>query len=72
MSKVLIGTVSALLLAVVSIPFIASLSPTSEPWESGELIRVDISDLEPGEHMIVAWKKRVPVYVVRRTKEMID
>ena len=54
-----------------SVPFVQSLSPNQAAEAAGADIEVDISDLEPGQMKVVAWRNR-PVMIVRRTPEMLE
>lgn len=56
-------------LGVSIYPFIASLEPTKELIEAGE-VEIDISDIKPGDIKIFDWRN-TPVFVLRRTPEMI-
>ena len=57
--------------AGAAIPFVASWWPSERAKAAGAPVEVDISKLEPGEMKIVEWRGK-PVWVVRRTKEMLD
>jgi len=54
-----------------SVPFLQSLSPNQATEAAGADVEVDISDLEPGQMKVVAWRNR-PVMIVRRTPEMLE
>ena len=54
-----------------SVPFALSLSPNQAAEAAGADVEVDISDLEPGQMKVVAWRNR-PVMIVRRTPEMLE
>ena len=56
---------------VVSVPFVQSLSPNQAAEAAGADVEVDISDLEPGQMKVIAWRNR-PVMIVRRTPEMLE
>lgn len=53
-----------------TIPFIRSWFPSSVTKVAQAPIRIDISRLQPGEMMTVAWQNK-PVWVLRRTPEML-
>jgi len=57
--------------AAVALPFAASWMPSERTKAGGAPVEVDISKLEPGEIMTVEWRSK-PVWIVRRTKEMLD
>ncbi|WP_444677290.1 ubiquinol-cytochrome c reductase iron-sulfur subunit [Halomonas sp. E19] len=55
----------------VAVPFVASWQPSARARAAGAPVRADISKLEDGQRMTVEWRGR-PVWVVRRTPEMIE
>lgn len=54
-----------------AVPFVVSMWPSERAKAAGAPVEVDISRMEPGELKIVEWRGK-PVWVVRRTKEMVD
>ena len=54
-----------------AIPFVASMMPSERAKAAGAPIEVDISAIAPGEMKIVEWRGK-PVWVIRRTKEMLE
>lgn len=52
-------------------PFLASMSPSERARAAGAPVEVDISKIEPGSYTTVEWRGK-PVWVVYRTKEMLD
>ena len=52
------------------IPFLSSMSPSERAKSAGAPIEIDISSLQPGSYKVVEWRGK-PVWVVRRTEEMI-
>ena len=63
-----VGTVG---LGAIVIPFISSLTPSARALAAGAPVEVDISKVEPGQLIRVIWQGK-PVWVVNRTKEMLD
>ncbi len=57
-------------LAAVAIPFIQLMEPSDSVSAAGAPIDVDISKLEPGAMITVAWRGR-PVWVLHRTPEQL-
>ena len=55
----------------VAVPFVASMLPSGRARAAGAPVEVDISRLEPGDRVTVEWRGK-PVWVVRRTKEMLE
>ena len=54
-----------------AIPFIQSWNPSAKARAAGAPIRVNISKIEPGSMITVAWQGK-PVWVLRRTTENLD
>jgi ubiquinol-cytochrome c reductase iron-sulfur subunit len=54
-----------------AVPFIASFQPSARAKAIGAPVEVDISKLEPGQRMVQKWRGK-PVWIVRRTPEMIE
>lgn len=50
----------------VAVPFVASLQPSERARAAGAPVTVDISGLQPGTMMTVAWRGK-PVWIVHRT-----
>lgn len=57
--------------AGAAIPFVASWWPSERARAAGAPVEVDISKLGPGEMRAVEWRGK-PVWVIRRTKEMLE
>ncbi len=53
------------------VPFVASMLPSERAKAAGAPVEVDISKLSPGQMMVVEWRGK-PVWIISRTKEMID
>ena len=56
---------------VTAVPFAASMFPSERAKAAGAPVEVDISKLEPGQMQIEEWRGK-PVWIVRRTKEMLE
>lgn len=54
-----------------AVPFVASLAPSERAKAAGAPVTADISLLAPGEKMTVEWRGK-PVWIVRRTPEMLE
>ena len=63
-----VGGVAA---AGVATPFVASMTPSERSKAAGAPVEADISRIEPGEMKTVEWRGK-PVWILRRTKEMIE
>jgi ubiquinol-cytochrome c reductase iron-sulfur subunit len=57
--------------AGAAVPFVASWWPSERAKAAGAPVEVDIANLGPGEMKVVEWRGK-PVWVVRRTKEMLE
>ena len=54
----------------VAVPFVASMMPSERAKAAGAPVEVDVGSLEPGQMMVVEWRGK-PVWIVRRSKEML-
>ena len=54
-----------------ALPFAASMLPSDRARAAGAPVEVDLSKLAPGEMAVIEWRGK-PVWVIRRTKEMLD
>lgn len=57
--------------AALAVPFVASLQPSARAQAAGAPVEVNVAQIEPGQRISVGWRGR-PVWVVRRTPEMLD
>jgi len=55
----------------VAVPFAWSWWPSERAKAAGAPVTADISALAPGEMQVVEWRGK-PVWIVRRTKEMLE
>jgi len=55
----------------VAVPFLSSFQPSARAKAIGAPVEVDISKLEPGQRIIQKWRGK-PVWIVRRTPEMVE
>lgn len=62
-----LGTVGAI--CALS-PFVASWMPSAAAQAAGAPVLVDLSKMEPGQQVTVAWRGK-PVWIIRRTPEML-
>ena len=71
--RLLVATATAGGVAGVAavVPFVASMLPSERAKSAGAPVEADISKLQPGEMMTVEWRGK-PVWIIRRTKEMLD
>ncbi len=61
------GAVGAVLAAT---PFVASWKPSERARALGAPTGIDLTKLEPGQMVVSSWRRQ-PIYVVRRTPEML-
>ncbi len=54
-----------------AIPFVASMLPSERTKAAGAPVEVDISSIARGEMKVFEWRGK-PVWVIRRTKAMLD
>jgi ubiquinol-cytochrome c reductase iron-sulfur subunit len=54
-----------------AVPFATSLWPSDRARAAGAPVEVDMSRIPPGELTVIEWRGK-PVWVLRRTKEMIE
>ncbi|WP_374590706.1 ubiquinol-cytochrome c reductase iron-sulfur subunit [Aquabacterium sp.] len=54
-----------------AVPFVSTFQPSERAKAAGAAVEADISNLKPGEKMTVEWRGK-PVWIVRRTPEMLD
>lgn len=54
-----------------AIPFIVSMMPSQRARAAGAPVTVDVSRMESGQQLTVAWRGR-PVWILRRTPEMLE
>jgi ubiquinol-cytochrome c reductase iron-sulfur subunit len=62
--------VGVLGLAFAAIPFIESWFPSERARALGGPVSVDTSKIEPGQMILVTWRRK-PIFVVRRTAQML-
>ena len=55
----------------VAVPFVMSMMPSARAKAAGAPVEVDLSKVEPGMLLAVEWRGK-PVWVVNRSKEMLD
>jgi ubiquinol-cytochrome c reductase iron-sulfur subunit len=65
-----VGT-GAIGVAFAAVPFLASWKPSARAKALGAPVEVDASKLEVGQMLKVVWRGQ-PVFIVRRTKAVID
>lgn len=65
------GAVGGVAAAGVAVPFVASFFPSERAKAAGAPVEFDISKLEPGQKLNAEWRGK-PVWVLNRTKEMLD
>jgi ubiquinol-cytochrome c reductase iron-sulfur subunit len=57
--------------AGAAVPFVASMWPSERAKAAGAPVEAEISTLQPGELRVFEWRGK-PVWVLRRTKEMLE
>ena len=51
-------------------PFVSSWMPSIKALEAGQSVRVDLSQVKPGQQITVEWRGK-PVWIIRRTSAML-
>ncbi len=72
--RFLIGTTAAVGAAGavgVATPFVKSWNPSAKAKAAGAPVELNIAKLEEGQQIIAEWRGK-PVFVVRRTKDMLE
>jgi ubiquinol-cytochrome c reductase iron-sulfur subunit len=54
-----------------AVPFVASFTPSERATAAGAPVEADLSNLKPGEKMVVEWRGK-PVWIMRRTPEQLE
>lgn len=65
------GVVGATGATFLAVPFVSSWQPSEKAKAAGAPVDINISKLQPGQMLTVSWRGK-PVWVVRRTPEMIE
>jgi ubiquinol-cytochrome c reductase iron-sulfur subunit len=65
------GVAGGIASAAAAVPFVASMLPSERAKAAGAPVEADIGNLAPGEMTRVEWRGK-PVWIVRRTKEMLE
>lgn len=65
------AVVGAVGVVTAAVPFIESLLPSERAKQAGAPVTVDITALQEGQQLTLAWRGQ-PIYVAKRTKQMLD
>ena len=65
------GIAGGIASVATAVPFVASMLPSERAKAAGAPVEADIGNLAPGEMTRVEWRGK-PVWIVRRTKEMLE
>ncbi len=55
----------------LAVPFLSQMQPSARAMAAGAPVEVDISKIEPGQLIRVAWRGK-PVWILSRTDEILD
>ncbi len=55
----------------IAVPFLSQMQPSAKAMAAGAPVEVDISKIEPGQLIRVAWRGK-PVWVLSRTPEVLE
>ncbi len=64
------STVGGIGVATLTIPLVATFSPSEKAKAAGAPVEIDIGGMQPGELRTTEWRGK-PVWIVKRTPEMI-
>ena len=64
------GVVGGVAAVATAVPFAGSMFPSERAKAAGAPVEVDIGNIAPGEKITVEWRGQ-PVWIVRRTQEML-
>ena len=65
------ATAGGVATVAAAVPFLASMAPSERAKSAGAPVEVDIGSIAPGEMKTVEWRGK-PVWIIHRTKEMIE
>ena len=65
------SVVGGIAAGATAVPFAGSMFPSERAKAAGAPVEADISKLAPGGMQIIEWRGK-PVWIVRRTQEMLD
>jgi ubiquinol-cytochrome c reductase iron-sulfur subunit len=55
----------------LAVPFLAQMQPSAKAMAAGAPVEVDISKMEPGQLIRVAWRGK-PVWILNRTPQVLE
>ncbi len=55
----------------IAVPFLSQMQPSTKAMAAGAPVEVDLSKMEPGQMIRVAWRGK-PVWVLNRTPEVLE
>ncbi|MGR9053603.1 MAG: ubiquinol-cytochrome c reductase iron-sulfur subunit [Gammaproteobacteria bacterium] len=55
----------------IAVPFLAQMQPSTKAMAAGAPVEVDISKMEPGQLLRVAWRGK-PVWILNRTPDVLE
>lgn len=65
------ATVGAVGAAATLIPLIDQMNPDAATIAAGAPVEFDLSDVEPGQQVVVRWRER-PIFVINRTPQILQ
>lgn len=66
-----LSVVGAVGTGYLAVPFLSQMQPSAKAMAAGAPVEVDISKIEPGQLIRVAWRGK-PVWVLSRTPEVLE
>lgn len=66
-----LSVVGAVGTGYIAIPFLSQMQPSAKAMAAGAPVEVDISKMEPGQLIRVAWRGK-PVWILSRTADVLE
>lgn len=66
-----LSVVGAVGTGYLAVPFLSQMQPSAKAMAAGAPVEVDISKMEPGQLIRVAWRGK-PVWILNRTPEVLE
>jgi len=66
-----LSVVGAVGTGYLAVPFLAQMQPSAKAMAAGAPVEVDLSKMEPGQLIRVAWRGK-PVWILNRTPQVLE
>lgn len=64
-------TATAIGVLATAVPFVSSMLPSDDVAQAAAPLKVDISQLKPGEQLTVMWRGK-PIWIIHRTAQLLE